>query len=394
MALSDYQRRLMSSQDSRGAPPLSTSLYGSGSGQGYYQSNNYNLAFQGLDSLQPMGSEGQGPNKNLAPNFHLGGVNTAQSSPHQLGTMGGLVRPRRASDLQVHPGQVDPALKQTIQSAGAGGIARGAEAFLGTGFQPWVKEVGPDGELKNTADAQGQYQQLRNLASAIGINASPYGDVNKGQGDMRTLYDLVNNATKDFYGVEGLSQGWSGNPNVRGAARTMYKDIGGGNLRPVTTPKHFLAEETSGEMLKGAVQDLSMVLPAFGGWAGLLGSGTAGTLSAGAGMGLTTGLGSAIGTGAANALVNAGMGAMASGSGGQGFLQSLLSQGMGAGVGSLTGGSNNLSNMFNTSGAGVSNLNPMGYYRDTMGRMGLGGSPLGMATRVPGYLNGLSRLFS
>lgn len=384
MRLSD----LMSSRDSKDTGM--GSFYGSGAGNPIYNSDRYGGSFSGLDSLQPAPNAGQTPNKNLAPNYTLGGVNTALSSAYGNTRLGNS-NVRQMTPAQVAPGPVDEALRQTVQSANSGGITRGANAFLGSGFQPWALELGNDGEYRPSADASQQWGDLRNLASAIGVNPSAYGDGGK---DMRTLYDLVNDATKDFYGIGGLSTGWSGTKHPRGASRTLYRDMGGGNLRPVSNPQHYMANETSGDMLRGAVQDLSMVLPAFGGWAGILGTGTAGTLSAGSGLGLTTGLGSAIGTGAANALVNAGMGAMTSGSGGQGFLSGLLSQGLGAGVGSLTGGSNNLSNMFNTANAGASALNPMGYFRDQMGRMGLGGSPVGMATRVPGWASSLSRLFS
>lgn len=383
MALSD----LWTSRDPKDVS--GASLYGSGAGNSIYNSARYGGSFSGLDSLQPVQNAGQTPNRNLAPNYTLGGVNTALSSAYTNPTGTGNWRPQ--TQAQVAPGPVDEALRQTVQSANSGGISRGASAFLGSGFQPWAMELGNDGEYRPAADAAAQWGELRNLASAVGVDPTGYGDGGK---DMRTLYDLVNDATKDFYGIGGLSTGWSGTKHPRGASRTLYRDMGGGNLRPVSTPQHYMANETSGDMLRGAVQDLSMVLPAFGGWAGILGAGTAGTLSAGSGLGLTTGLGSAIGTGAANALVNAGMGAMTSGSGGQGFLNGLLSQGLGAGVGSLTGGANNLGSMFNTANAGVSALNPMGYFRDQMGRMGLGGSPVGMATRVPGWASSLSRLFS
>jgi hypothetical protein len=87
--------------------------------------------------------------------------------------------------------------------------------------------------------------------------------------------------------------------------------------------------------------------------------------------------------------------ALTSGTGGQGFLTGLLGQGINAGLGSLTGGANNLGSLFNTANAGASTFNPMSAFRENLGRLGLGNSGVGAATRFgPQALRGLSSLFS
>lgn len=353
----------------------------------YFDSiHNYTLGGALPDAL-PAGQFG----RDRAPQLSLGGIDTTMNriqdtwNPILNNVRGGGPR-------EISQAPFSHSLQQQIQTAGAGGIQRGVSAFLG-GFQPWALENhGIDGGMREAADAPQQWQKLRDLAAGVGFDARPYGN------DNMRLYDDLNNYTKDYYGISGL-QGWD--PSMKGAgkdaaARTLYKADANGMLNPVSNPRYYRnVNDDKAFIGRESLTALSMALPMFGGWAGMLGSGTAGTLSAGQGLGLTTGLGSTIGTGAANALVNAGMGALTNGGGGRGFLGSLLSQGLGAGIGSMTGSTNNLGNMFNTAGAGTSALNPMGYFRDTMGRVGLGGSPMGMASRYgPQALRSLSSLFS
>lgn len=357
-------------------------------GTGYYTANaptsyldtihNYMLGGALPDALPQTGAA---PSKNQAPNYSLGGVNTGMTNSSNWNP---LTNSFLGLQPQIQPGAVDPALRQTLQSANAGGLQRGVSAFLG-GFQPWALENhGIDGGMQEAKDAPAQWQSLRDLAGGVGFNARPYGNNNM------ALYDAMNDYTKDYYNVAGLSGGWTGGNLGNAAARTLYKDVGGGNLNPVSAPRRYTnVNDDKGFIGKESLTALSLALPMFGGWAGMLGSGTAGTLSAGSGLGLTTGMGSAIGTGATNMLVNAGMNAAMNGSGGQGFLGSLAGGLGGSALGSLTGSANNLGSLFDTAGAGASTLNPMGYFNSGMRNIGLGGSPLGQGM---GLMNNYSRL--
>jgi hypothetical protein len=329
--------------------------------------------------------------RNMAPQLSLGGIDTTMNRVQDTWNPI-LNNVRGGGPRQVSQAPFSHSLQQQIQTAGAGGIQRGVSAFLG-GFQPWALENhGIDGGMREAADAPQQWQKLRDLAAGVGFDARPYGN------DNMRLYDDMNNYTKDYYGVSGL-QGWD--PSMKGAgtnaaARTLYKSDPNGMLNPVSRPRYYQnVNDDKAFIGRESLAALSMALPMFGGWAGMLGQGAAGTLSAGSGLGLTTGLGSAIGTGATNALVNAGMGALTSGTGGQGFLTGLLGQGINAGLGSLTGGANNLGSLFNTANAGASTFNPMSAFRENLGRLGLGNSGVGAATRFgPQALRGLSSLFS
>lgn len=381
MALSD----LWTSQDSQGPTYGPMNL---GQARGPYYDSIYNMQFNGaLPDVLP--NAGQNVGKNMAPNYTLGGINTAMTNAYDTDSFGNVRQRPMQGNFQQAP---DEALRQTIQSANSGMINRGVGAFLGGGFQPWSlgSSPGMDGSSANyQSDAAQQWQQLGQLATGLGFDTSGYNT-----STLRDLYNDMNDYTKDYYGVSGLASGWGPSQSGDMAARTLYKDDGTGTLRAVSQPRFYRNMNDDKAFIgRDSLTALSMVLPAFGGWAGLLGQGTAGTLSAGSGLGLTTGLGSTIGTGAANALVNAGMGALTNGSGGQGFLSGLFTQGLGAGLGSLTGGSNNLGSLFNTANAGSSALNPMGYFNTNMRNLGLGGSPLGTATQIPGGISRLQQLW-
>jgi hypothetical protein len=229
---------------------------------------------------------------------------------------------------------------------------------------------------------------MASIASGLGAQAGQFSSI----GDM---YNQLQRGLNDYYTVGGLTPAATAK-NADMGQRALYRfNPEGGTLDAMTRPVNYSNRNDDKALIgRESLTALSMALPMFGGWAGMLGSGTAGTLSAGSGLGLTTGLGSAIGTGATNALVNAGMGALTSGSGGQGFLQGLASQGLGAGIGSLTGSANNLGSMFNTAGAGTSALNPMGYFNNALRSAGLGGSPIGQGTQLAGGLGRLANLWS
>lgn len=397
MALSDlYNPRQQSISDMFGANRLGVQPQwqnpGLSGGASPFYSSNYNQQYNGAlpDFVQGAGGA---PSKNLAPSYSTNGLNlnlTQVADPRQLG----FAKPRQYS-----PGSygTDPALNMTINAAGSGGMSRGVQAFLGQGFQPWAvgSSPGMDGSSAGYEnDANLQWQQLENLGRGIGFDTSGYGTQNK---PLEQMFNDMNNYTKDYYGVAGL-QGWGGNQQGKAGqnsgARTLYKDDGQGQLRPVSDPVFYHnVNDDKGFIGKESLAAMSLALPMFGGWAGMLGAGTGGTLSAGSGLGLTTGLSGAIGSGATNALVNAGMGALTSGSGGKGFLGSLAGSLMGAGMGSVTGSSNNLSNLFNTTNPGASTLNPMGYFNNGLKNIGLGGSPLGQATQLAGGARTLSNLF-
>ena len=316
-------------------------------------------------------------------------------------------------------------LGQTVGAGNQGAILGGAQAFGGA-FNPM--QLGSTGSNQGDAMIESQryspdWENLMGVSAQTGYDTSPYsmdpwaqddvmlqpggisyGDLYRRQlareqgasrGGALDLWDGLNDYTKDYMSIGGLSTGWDGSltgdrrPNARNNAVTLYKKEGN-KLLPVSQPR-LGVEERSGSWLdqnQEGVTGLSMMLPMFGGWAGMLGTGTAGTLSAGSGLGLTTGLGSAIGTGAANALTNAAIGSALGGGGTRGFLSSLAGTGINAGLGSLTGGPNNLGALFNTANAGQSALNPMSYFGSTMNNIGLGGSPLGLAFGAAGQLGG------
>lgn len=339
------------------------------------------------------------PNSSATP-LSLGGVNTAFQSQRQRGN--GVMDMRAPINQQFYSGLgLDPTLAamsgyRNGSHAGEFRMNHGVDAFLG-GYGDaefgggYTTNPGMDGEVIR-GGAGGGIDALRRLAAQTGFtDAGRYADSEQGK---RALFDDMNNHLRDYWGVSGKD------PNAsygdRAATRTLYRDNGSGQLQAVSNPRVYgKAPSDNGFIGRESLTALSMALPMFGGWAGMLGQGAAGTLSAGSGLGLTTGIGSAIGTGATNALLNAGMGALTSGTGGRGFLTGLLGQGINAGIGSLTGGPNNLGNMFNTTNPGASSFNPMSAFRENLGRIGLGNSPVGGVARFgPQAIRGLSSLFT
>lgn len=292
---------------------------------------------------------------------------------------------------------MDPMLQAAIKNGNSGSLTRGVQAFLGNTYNPGHYEQ--NGAESTYVDNS---QPLFGLAHDLGFNMSNYRPAANNQANdfwaMRGIADpqggtstnqlmnQLNDYTKDYYGVSGMSSGWDGGKNgYRGAASTLYKDNGQGQLQAASLPQMFKAKENSGFFKQEAGRELltalSMVMPAFGGAAGLLGQGAAGTLSAGSGLGATSGLASAIGTGATNALVNAGSNYLLSGGRGGigGILGSLGGAGLSAAGNSLMGNAGGLSDFFNTANAGSmgSVYNPMQGLNQMMSSTGLSNSPLG-----------------
>lgn len=345
-----------------------------------YSDDVYNTQYTGaLPNV--MAGAGSAPSKNMAPTYGMGGLATsmarAGANPWE-----NLNQPLTGN----FNSPVDPALRSQIQSAGAGMANRGVQAFLGGGFQPYQREYGgTDAGMIAPPDAEAQWQQLRNLAGGLGFNTQGYGNSDQ---DLNALYNDMNQATKDYWGVSGL-EGWTGNKGsgTNSAARTLYKDVGG-QLSPVTAPRYYRnVNDNKALISRDAITGLSMVMPAFGGWAGILGQGAGGTLSAGSGLGLTSGVSSAIGTGATNALVNAGAATLSNGGDWRSGLGSLFGAGIGAGM------QGNLGSMFQNVGDIGANINPMSYFQQSLRNTGLGGSPLGQSQQLVGGIRNLANLF-
>lgn len=321
----------------------------------------------------------------LALNGSLPGASSTSQAPTfsgagltSMGQQTGGMNPMSAGTLNY--GLQDPRLQGALQTAGAGTFDNGVNAFLGTGYN--FRQNNGSG-----ADAYTTYntQPLLQLAQGLGYDLSDYART----GDAESLYRGLNDYTKDYYGAQHLSQQFTGSPDDRQASRTLYRNENG-SLNPVTDPVYYHQREQGNWFQENPefASIVSTILPAFGGWAGMLGNGAAGTLSAGSGLGLTSGLGSAIGAGASNALVNAGMGSLLNGSGGQGFLGSLAGSAFGAAGNSIMNRAGGLGAMFNPAGAGNASFNPWGALNGQYNTSGLGGSPLGLAGQFGAGITG------
>lgn len=283
-------------------------------------------------------------------------------------------------------------LKDFLGVGGMGQAVRGVNAFMGrygndnaATYRPITTTRGQDGETIQEANSA----PLMSLAARLGYEIpSDYdpSDIYQTQG----LYNSMNNELGDIYSIYGINQNAERMTGKdRASTDTLYRHQNN-MLTPISPSNLSVAPKKGGSpfQMPEFLSALSVVLPAFGGWAGILGQGTAGTLTAGGGLGLTGGLSSTIGTGLTNAAVNAGMNSMLTGSGIKGFGTSMLGSMAGAGVNSLMGG-NGLSGMFDTSNASAPlPNNPMGSFRGGLGGIGLGGSALGMGMQGLGLANG------
>jgi hypothetical protein len=274
--------------------------------------------------------------ENSAPTFDMGGIDQRNYNPILAGSM-------QPISQMINNNPTDAGLRDQMTAANVGNLSHGVNALLGRGYQPYWNEIGgAEGETNFRTNLE----PAKNLASLFNIDPGKY-DLTGRQGASSFINDL-NTATNPYYSVSGLSRSWAPNPNdARQAATTLYQQNPQGQLQQAAPSSFYSAPRTGGFLRQNADEIsgiLSAVLPAFGGWAGLLGQGASGTLTAGGGLGLTGGLSSAVGNTATNALVNAGMGSLLSGNGTQGFLSSLASGGLnsalGSGIGNLGLGSN------------------------------------------------------
>lgn len=170
---------------------------------------------------------------------------------------------------------------------------------------------------------------------ALGINLDP------GKKTLTNLYEDLNKDLSKFQRNRSASAGWDGSGNMRSTSETMYYEQEPGKWVPISSPKGGQKREHRGWAREEGADTLaaaSVIMPAFGGWAGLLGQGTAGTLSAGSGLGLTSGLGGMIGNGLANTVVNSVMNGIMSGGNPQSILSGLGSGILGQGAMGLAGG--------------------------------------------------------
>lgn len=246
----------------------------------------------------------------------------------------------------------DPYSLMALQNAGAMGAGwrrSGAAAFMpgdmnfaDYDWSPVTSQYGDAGgpETSNTSvddmnSWKGAFtQSLVNLANQLGYDTSKYDltDTGKlgtnyadpsyksyalrrklgldnrqaGSGNLQDLYDDMNKDLAGFTRMRQASAGWDGRGDPRSTATSLYYETSPGVYQPIS-PTQFghqrehqgWAREEGAETLAG----LSMIMPAFGGWAGILGNGVGGTLTAGGGLGLTSGLG-AVGNMAANVIGN------------------------------------------------------------------------------------------
>lgn len=282
-------------------------------------------------------------------------------------------------------------LQDFLRHEGMGQVARGVNAFMGSHgndntmtYNPVTTTRGQDGETIQSANSAPLMNLARQLGYEMPQGYDP-GDIQQTQ----SLYNSMNNSLSDIYSIYGINKDAARMTGKdRASTQTLYQHQGN-SLNPISPSNLSIAPDKGGSPWQEPefLSALSVILPAFGGWAGILGQGTAGTLTASGGLGLTGGLSSTIGTGLTNAAVNAGMNSMLTGSGIKGFGTSMLGSMAGAGVNSLMGGSG-LSGMFDTSNASAPlPNNPMGAFRGGLGGIGLGGSALGMGMQGLGLAN-------
>lgn len=160
------------------------------------------------------------------PTYSAGGLSRTLSQPYNQSA--GIVRPTK--DLGFNPGEVDPLLSAQLQMGDRGGIQRGATGFLGAGFNPWTMEVGPsEGEMRAPANQDANIDNLFGLAGALGLDTSGYSrdatpmgirGERSGNQDVAALYDAVNDAAKDYFSVDHMSE------DGKNMERTMYQQVG------------------------------------------------------------------------------------------------------------------------------------------------------------------------
>lgn len=362
------------------------------------------------DLFGTLGLNGQIANQRglIAPTLSTSGLNLWDPNPNQAWydkvgsgtTIGGNSFYVPTAQTRDYGNAQDSTLASMLSDQTYGRANAGIAAFLGDGYRlnNWDGQYGGDGQ--STAPASGfNLDPILQLGQQVGFDTSPYNFDQNNQGNrsngIEAYYADLNNALKDYTSVQGLSS-WTGNSNPMAASRTMYQRQGD-QLIPVTAPQEYIQQKGGAwNNMKdtGFISALSMLMPAFGGWGGIAGSGTAGTLTAGGGLGLTNGLAGTIGAGATNLAVNAGMNSLISGSGLKGFGANLAGGLANAGLSSATGGKG-LSGLFDTSTAGQSLAqNPMGNFGSAINSSGLGQSVFGNAYQALGAGSKLGQLFS
>lgn len=199
----------------------------------------------------------------------------------------------------------NPLFNATMSNAGAGRLDNGIAAFMPKQWsQPMIQNQGIDGDGRQYGqDVASFNQSVGSLAGQLGRNPNqqwynPNGErFSQRAGMPKTAYQSLNNELKDIWRVSGLSQGWDGRNNERGASSTLYQ-ANGSQWSPISQSQQYTVPKNPG-WIKGEGSDfiagMSMMLPAVGGWAGL-----ANTVA----PSVTSGLASGIGNAATNTLLN------------------------------------------------------------------------------------------
>src|ERR1700752_3380035 len=119
--------------------------YGSNNTPGLGQTLYSGMFGGGLPQPITQGGAGYTPDKRNAPVYSSAGVPTGLNTPWNA--MSGVMRPGSMQGGTFNPGTADPMLRATVQAGHAGGIDRGAAAFLGAGYNPWARETNNQGEV-------------------------------------------------------------------------------------------------------------------------------------------------------------------------------------------------------------------------------------------------------
>lgn len=316
------------------------------------------LRLLGLDAPAEGGSTYSGQFSGLpqplanpsAPSFSAGGLNRNVASPYRQ--TGGIVLPFQ--ETAANPGELDEGLRTTMQAGHQGWMDRGANAFLGGGFNPWAMEYGgPEGQMIAPSSRDAEVNNLFEIAGQLGLDTSKYSKdlghmgmrgERSGEMDAMQLYDDLNDYTKDYVSVGGLSNGWSGGPDNT-VSRTIYKEVDG-RLVPVTEPKFHGRQSNNGFFDKEFMGMMSTVgLAALGGalaapaaaGSSAAGSAAGGTAASTAGTGALSGAWSSLPQWGQRALTGALQGGLSSGVQGGNILEGALTGGVTGAAGGFVG---------------------------------------------------------
>ena len=339
-----------------------------------------------------------------AARYSSGGLSRTLATPYSQS--GGVVRP--TPDAGFNEGSMDPLLAAQMKMGDRGGYARGASAFLGSGYNPWTMETGgPEGEQRTPQNQN--VDSLFDMAAQLGMDTSKYSrDIGtpgirgerSGAMDAAQLYDDLNQYAKDYVSVDHMTD------DGKSMERTIYRDQDG-QLVPVTQPTRRSAYQDSAFFDDDFKQMLMTIGPALvGGFmaAPAAGAGAAGTAGGAAGTAGSAG-GAAAGSASGSipwgeigtrALRGALTGGLTSGLQGGNILQGALMGGLsggasGAGIpsGVLGIGKNVLSGALGMGGGGSGGT--AGYAPNAAGG-GVGGvgssAPISGASALIGALGG------